>query len=405
MQSLVLSRALPAALALAGLAAPLDAQVGTETLGLASTSSSATLGSHGTVEDQDLVAKCSSERVGRPWLVSGGWPSFLGDWSGDGRWDVPGDIDALSVIDPWAEPTPADLVFSLLADEGGFEDGDLLRRRADGTIEVWYSEANLRAILGTTSTSVDVDALAIGAQGEIWFSLASDLSASAIGPIADGDVLVIDAQGSLRRAYSEPDLQRIAESARGGALTAILDCIEVCFDPADGVLAFVVQSPSDLDASAIRVDGRFVTGFEEADWGFTSAVELDALTLWRGRCAPAPRLHCTPSALPFGSFGGCTIEGGTPGGLFLLVLGARPGQILAQPALGGFGALLVDEADPVFASFAARWSELLGVFDAQGRAAFPIRGEALLSAPFDLTLQALDLGAWATSTPWVLRMG
>jgi hypothetical protein len=41
----------------------------------------------------------------------------------------------------------------------------------------------------------------------------------------------------------------------------------------------------------------------------------------------------------------------------------------------------------------------------QGRAAFPIRGVALLSAPFDLTLQAVDLGAWAASTPWTLRMG
>ena len=349
---------------LGALSAPAVAQVGSETLGLASPSSTATLGSHGAIEDQDLVAKCASEALGRPWLLAGGWPSFVGDWSGDGRWDTPGDIDALSVLDPGSDLAPSEIVFSLLADEGGFEDGDLLRRRSDGRIEAWLTEADLRTALGTTSTAVDVDALEIGPQQEIWFSLASDLSSSVLGPIADGDVLVIDALQGLRRAYTEADLQRFAETAKGTALSAILDCIALSFDPADGVLAFIVQSPSDIDGSAIRVDGRFVAGFQEADWGFTSAVELDALTLWRGRCSPAPRLRCTPSSLGLGNFGGCTIEGGTPSGLFLLVLGTRLGELRVQPELGGAGALLVDANDPVFLSFAARWNELLGVFDA-----------------------------------------
>jgi hypothetical protein len=410
MQSLALASLVPARLActligIGALSVSASAQAGFETLGLASPTSTSTLGSHGAIEDQDLVAKCASENLGRPWLVAGGWPSFVGDWSGDGRWDVPGDIDALSIIDPWGVAAPSEFVFSLLADEGGYEDGDLLRRNSDGSLEVYYSEANLRAALGTTSIAVDVDALAIGSQQELWFSLASDLSASVLGPIADGDVLVLDVQGNLRRAHSEADLQRFAETAKGTALSAILDCIALSFDPVDGVLAFVVQSPSDIDGSAIRVDGRFVSGFQEADWGFTTAVELDALTFWRGRCSPAPRLRCLPSDLPLGTFGGCTIEGGTPGGLFLLVLGTRVGELRAQPELGGFGALLVDFGDPVFQSFAARWSELLGVFDAQGRAVFPVRGEPLLPAAFDLTLQALDLGAWSASTPWTLRIG
>lgn len=383
----------------------LMAQGGVETLGIVSPTSAATLNGHGTMEDEDLISKCASSAEGRPWLSGEGWGAFLGDWNGDGRWDVPGDIDAFSVIDPWAEPSPSDFVFSLLSDEGGFEDGDLLRRRSDGSLEVWFSEANLRAALGTTSISVDVDALAIGTQSELWFSLASDLSSSVIGPIADGDVLVLDVQQGLRRAYTEADLQRFAEQARGMSLAAILDCIALCFDPADGVLAFIVQSPSDLDGSAIRVDGTMVLGFAESDWGFSSAVEFDALTLWRGRCSPAPRLRCTPSVLPLGSFGGCTIEGGTPNSLFLLLISGSVGTMPLQPRISGFGALLIDPNDALFLGFAARWSEMIGVFDTQGRAAFPVLGTALIPAPFDLAVQAVDLGAWSASTPWTLRIG
>ncbi len=353
--------------------------------------------------DEALIAKCSTASSGAPWLPSAGWRAWLGDMDGDGALDVPGDVDALALIDRTRGVVPSNLVFSFLQNEGPFEDGDLLRRMPDGQILVWLAEATLRQVLGTTTTALDIDAATVLPGSVVAFSLASNLATSAIGAVSDGDILTLDANGVVSVLHSEADLQAMAEAALGGGIGPIGDCIALSQDPTDGTLVFVIQSPSAHDATAIRVSGSTTQGFLEAEWGFSGAAELDALAMYVGSCDVPARLSITPDVVPAQQYFTIDVQGGQAGGLFFLLFGATRGEI-ELPGLTGFSALFIDAGDVIYQTALSGWSELIGRYDSQGSAQFPVHAAALLSMPFDLTFQVLDLQTSAISAPAVITI-
>ena len=101
------------------------------------------------VDDEELVVV--GDGPTRRFLVDQALALHLGDLDGDGLDDEPNDVDALELVAtaPGA-PMIAGVHLSLLQDQGGFKDGDVIRFDPGGPnsgLEVVYSEEHLIAAL------------------------------------------------------------------------------------------------------------------------------------------------------------------------------------------------------------------------------------------------------------------
>ncbi len=135
----------------------------------------------------------------RPFLPRSAQWAYLGDADADGRYadasegSPGGDIDCLFVRNavPIAAPfNPRDVFISKEGDAdmaSGFEDGDVFRY-ANGGIEVFMTEAQLRTALGVVSASVDLNALCQTAAGDLYLSISLD-----VAPYTDEDLIHIPA--------------------------------------------------------------------------------------------------------------------------------------------------------------------------------------------------------------------
>lgn len=260
--------------------------------------------------DTDLLVAGGSGEV-RPHFMEGHFLAATGF--------VPSDIDAFARR-PGSTPGRADsYVFSLLSNEGGFEDGDVLHLNADGGVTVFLLEEDLAAAMGVPGTNIDVDAVTFDDQGRLLFSLSSDVNVAPLFAL-DGDVLRLEPSlAGVTKFLSEADVQARVDQANG-ATSAILDVQALDWVGTD--LHVAVQSPSAIDGAVIRVTGTPAIVIGEAAMGL-GGEEIDALCSLRAGDDLASLQMSETLGLP-----------GDP--LHVEVFGA-PGETYAVLPSGGFG--------------------------------------------------------------------
>jgi hypothetical protein len=354
------------------------------------------------VRDQDLVG----HGAGEPATVS--WPSetlslFVGDIDGDGLFEELGDVDALH--DAGSGPTAeAGLYLSLLSDQDGFSDGDVLRLSPGGT-EVFLSEDAFVAAIGSVDGQIDIDAFHLDADGTILFSLAEDeesttLSGDDAGKIRDGAILEWTAT-TISVLHTESEVELMVELALGAAVS-IGDTKGISRDPSSGEILFSVQSPSAHDASVFSTAGGGVllSGHEESDFGFTSAAEIDALSVAASQFASLTVSSGRPQA---GEVLTVSLSGAEPGSLWIVLASLGLLDAPSLPLMGWGG--LVLEQDALLGAMlnAAPWLVIVPNGMGDGNLVMPL-GIAL--QPADVVVQAVAPGPLPkASNPLVLELG
>ncbi len=361
----------------------------------------------GSAEDEELVLVDSSGAPPRFFLNDQTLAFYLGDRNGDGLMDEPNDIDALEIV-PVAsgQPMIAGVYFSLLTDQSGLKDGDVLRFTpggVNGGVEVVFSETFLVAAVAANDGNVDVDGMALAPDGTLLFSLAED---EATGPnsviVQDGSVLALPAGGTQASVlYTEAQVEVMAQKAMGGSSVIGdvrgLECL-------NSDVLFMVQSPSAHDATVFSTagGGTVYAGLVEAALGFGNDVEADALALCDG--LPFPCLELDFIQAQGGDPLAVSVTGLTPASPFLLVVSgvARPaGSGLALP---GFGVLALETFDPLFLAGIQNAPALLGVSDGAGAGVYTGTAPTGGGSAYDVAMQVLDVASGRISNPILLEV-
>ena len=354
----------------------------------------------GPVRDEDLVLHPS----GGVSVVT--WPAeTLALLTGDGgapKYPAFNDIDALH--DAGAGPTAdAGLYFSLVTDEAGFLDGDVIRAGPGGAA-VFRGEADFVGATGALDGNVDIDAFQLDSDGSLLFSFADNegssfLSGDVPGQVADGDILYWLAGSPVANILlTESQVDAIVSAALGTS-TKVTDVTGLARDPGTGAILFSVQSPTPNDASVFDELGHLVAGHAEADFGFGGSPELDALSVARSRF---PALRASKGAPQPGEMVTLSIVEAVPGSLLacFAAFDLAPGG----PEAPGWGGLAL-EPDGLFAATWAMSGLFLGVADGAGAASADFEVPAGL-APTDFVLQPLEVGlSLRLGNPLVLETG
>lgn len=304
------------------------------------------------VGDGDLVAVEAGQPVE---------PHFLGGHFLATTGFTPGDIDAFTRLTGPRAGSAESFVFSLLSNEGGFLDGDVLVLTPGSGAALLVSELDLAVALGMPGENIDVDALTYDDQGRILFSLTTDHVSSLLGSVADGDVLRLEAGfAGVTRTLSESDVQARFTLATGLA-DAILDV--QALEWAGGELWCAVQSPSRHDGSVVRLEGTPAVVIDENALGLGGA-EIDALgPLRTGDELPCFRI-AQSEALP-----GDTIHveaHGTPNSVLLVLMAGRSGYVDFS-RFAGFGGWYLDRSDPWLRGLMATGHVPVAVLDGVGQ--------------------------------------
>ena len=283
------------------------------------------------VTDTDLVAVGG----GKPVL-----PDFMGGHFQATCGFTPTDIDAVTRF-PGTRPGRLEsLVFSLLSNEGGFLDGDILGLAPGGGTALLVSELDLANAMGAPGANIDVDALTYDDQGRLLFSLFSDQTGTSLGTILDGDILRLElAFAGVTRILSESDVQARVTQATG-TVSAILDVQAI--EWAGGSLWAAVQSPSNLDGAVIQLNGTPQVIIDEAGMGLGGS-EIDALAEMRtGDEIPCFQMSLD-QALP-GDMVHIDVHGDPNSILMVLMAGNTGFRDFSR--FPGFGAWYLDGFDP-----------------------------------------------------------
>jgi hypothetical protein len=374
---------------------------------IASTTSDSRLPQDSICRNEELLRRDLQDSWPRVAVTQQSWMSFLGDMDGDGLFDFPAGIDAVSLLPPVApaEPSLVDLWFSSDRDFLGFKDGDILRLSPLGGVELVYSEVSLHATLQPTSGSIDIDALYVLEPKVLLISLANNLTATNLGDIKDGDILEWNPSAQTVTIFArEADVQNWVDTATGGS-SAIGDLKSLSMLPGTPHLAFTVQAPTAMDASVFSNEngGTLVQSWQESDWAFQESTELDALSFVPEEfrqpivlstdvayVQPQSRIklrmhHATPGAQLRGIAGTTfTIQS---------QLNGHAGVAVVNPFVGASRNWPAANQAPLFA-------------DASGSAAYDAVLPSLPAGAAFLTLwcQALDSQSQGWSTPIVLRL-
>lgn len=372
---------------------------------LASPSADTVLSADPLCQDMELMRFASGDAWARLWLPEGGWHALLGDADRNGTFDAPAGIDALGwdSVATTGSRSVLNLWFSTDSDFLGFKDGDVLRVNLSGAVEVVYAEDDMRLALGT-SAAFDLDAIERDAAGLLWFSLRDAISASNLGAIEDGDVLVYDpAAGSVWIHATEAQVQAWVDAALPGA-GALGDLKSLAFDPLGGALVFTIQSPSSADASVFSAAGGgiLLPDFEEARWGFLQSTELDALTLTLDAPTQPPVLTADAEVVMTAQTFGLNIRHATPNGFLYGLVGSARKLVATQR--GGFGYAAFDPAGPTRTWPSPQSGSMQA--DASGAVTTSFTAPALPPghAALDLVFQAWDISGAQLSTPVLVRV-
>jgi len=332
-----------------------------------------------TIDDASIVT-APGPGVPRPCFFEGHWQATIGF--------VPGDVDGFARR-PGATPgSAASIAFSLLSNEGGFLDGDVLGLAPGGGVEVIVPESRIVAALGVPGANIDLDAIDFDSTDGLLFSLQSDLVGTTVGTVLDGDVLLLHQDDRVTVELTEADVQACFTVATGSnAAIGDVQAIE-CYS---GEIWVAVQAPSSYDGAVLSCGGVPRILLDEAAMGLGGA-ELDALSEVRPG-DDVPVLTFSPQAASAGSV--LRVEGyGRPSSILVGVMGGASGyQRSARP---GFGAWYIDPNDPWLAAVLAS-PPVYAVLDAQGRfgaswALPPVAVSGLgFGGELGWTFQALDL--------------
>ncbi len=304
------------------------------------------------VGDGDLVTVQAGQPVA-PFFAGGHFQATCGF--------IPGDVDAFTRL-PGSRPGSAgSIVFSLLSNEGGFLDGDILVLANGGGASLLVSELDLATALGASGTSIDVDALTYDGQGRILFSLTDNLLSSTLGTVLDGDILRLEpGLAGVTHMLVEAEIQARFTLATG-LTDAILDL--QALEWANGELWVAVQSPSRHDGSILAIEGTPHVVFDENDMGLAGA-EVDAL----GDLRPGDEIPVCRISPDFALPGDVVhIETrGRPGAVLVVFMAGRSG-FLNVARFPGFGGLYLDRLDPWLNALLAAHRLPLVVLDGAGK--------------------------------------
>jgi hypothetical protein len=261
-----------------------------------------------------------------------------------------GDIDALARR-PGSTPGAAgSIAFSLLSNVGTFLDGDVLALADGGGAEVVVSEKVFTAGLGVADGSIDIDAMAWDAQGRLHVSLQSDVAGTTIGDLQNGDILRLEADGSLKRVLTEMDIEEKLVLATGS--TASVGDVHG-LDIVNGEAIVTIQSPSEFDGAVLDCGQSPKLLLTEAGAGLGGA-ELDAL-MAVDDADLLPTVRFETDSAPTGATLHVEFEG-EPGGGLLVLWSGNAGHV---PFFGpGFGAWHVDAAARAFGRERLLWDRL-----------------------------------------------
>ncbi|MCZ6596301.1 MAG: hypothetical protein O7B99_01535 [Planctomycetota bacterium] len=361
---------------------------------VSTTSDVAAAPQHPAIDDADLTAVGGAtapliQMAAGHWLAAAGF--------------APSDIDGLGRRFGEAPGSHRSFAFSLLSNEAGFLDGDILGLQDGGGVEVLVAEATLVAAMGAAGANVDVDAVAFDASGRLHFSLQADLDGTLFGLVEDGDVLRLEPDGSAVVVLTEADVaQKLFEAT--GSLAAIGDVLGIDVT-AGGEIRVVVQSPSAYDGAVLFCGATGALVLDEDGVGLGGA-ELDALM----EVEPADELPVVridpPSAAP-----GSSILVEFQGEPSAVLLGFPAGTAAYVPSdrVFGFGAFYLDPLDPWLGSALAFTSSWTVGLDATGKAALtyvlPLGVEGIgMGGETGWTFQVIDAATLELSAPFRVRM-
>jgi hypothetical protein len=341
------------------------------------------------VLDGDMVTVQASQPVA-PFFAGGHFQATCGF--------VPGDIDAFTRLPGSRAGRAGSIVFSLLSNEGGFLDGDVLVLASGGGASLLVSELDIATALGASGVSIDVDALTFDGQGRILFSLTDNLSASVLGPLSDGDILRLEPGPAVTLVFSEGDVQTRFTQATG-MTDAILDT--QALEWANGELWVAVQSPSRHDGSIIAIEGTPHIVTDENDLGLGGA-ELDAL----GDMRPGdeiPAFHLSAELAFPGDLLHVEVRG-RPGAKLVVLMGGGFGYV-SVARFPGFGGVYIDRLDPWLNALLVGRALPLIVLDGAGKFSRDFRLPAGtefgtgLAAELGWTFQLMDFDTKEFSAP------
>jgi hypothetical protein len=275
---------------------------------------------------------------------------------------APTDVDALGRRPGSTPGHYGSLAFSIIANEGGVLDGDVLGLAPGGGVTVLVPESTLVTGLGASGANVDLDALDWDDGGRLLFSLQSDLSGTALGTVQDGDVLRLEADGSVSLSLAEGQVGAKLAAATGLS-GSIGDVQGVTWSA--GELWVAVQSPSAHDGSVLACGAQPAIVADEASLGLGGA-ELDALLVAVPGDAGV-RLEIRPGSGAPGAPVTAEVSGGSPGGMQLVLISGGAGWREFGVAVG-FGAFALDPLDPYLATWLTGAALPLVMLDAAGAA-------------------------------------
>lgn len=356
------------------------------------------------ISDTEIL-RLSPGGPAQPCLNLAALRTYFGDRNNDGTLDEPNDIDAIDFVETPGLPVPCGLTFSLLADQAGFKDGDVLRfdPTAPGTVQVVFSEAFLVQALEVVDGNLDVDALAFGDDGTMYFSLAEDeLLGVAQVVMQDDDAAMLPPGAVKALSFLPGTVFEAAASHALGKSVAIGDLRGLEIDGGD--VLFQIQSPSDQDGSVFSTKngGMLVAGFEEAKLGFAENVETDALAYAPTQAFPV--LTATPTKPASGAPTTLTIRGLTPAQPFVVLAAQALAPSGVAAVLPGFGALVLDPADPLFLASLTSLPALIGVASPVGDGAFTALAPGAFGTPLDVAVQIVELQTSRVSNPVVVEI-
>lgn len=272
----------------------------------------------------------------------------------------PTDIDAVTRVPGTVPGSAASLAFSLLSNEGGVLDGDVVVFDGAGGLRTLVSEDDLLTALARTDADVDVDALAFDDAGDLLFSLHGSLDDSSVGAVEDGDVLKLDGSGALTRLLTEAEVQTRFTAATGST-AAVGDVNGLSW--VLGEPWVTTQGPSSWDGAVIGVGTFPVVILDEAQVGLGGA-ELDAISYARVG-DEIPSFVIDRSAASGGDSFQATLSG-APGSAHVVLFSGATGHV-TSPLAAGWGTLVQDQSDPWFQMTFADLAASFVVLDAVGR--------------------------------------
>ncbi len=330
------------------LAAPAAAQ---QPRVVVSTTDDVTAGVPFTIGDGELVAAAGGAAV-QPYFMEGHFQATCGF--------APTDIDAFTRRPGSTPGSAGSIAFSLLSNEGGFLDGDIVVLATGGGAALLISELDLANALGAPGANFDVDALTYDDQGRVLFSLQADQAGTALGTILDGDILRLEVGFSaVTLVLSEADVQTRFTAATG-LNDAILDVQAI--EWANGNLWAAVQSPTSQDGSVIQLSGTPAIIVDESAMGVGGA-EIDAL----GEMRPGDEIPCFRMSLVDALPGDrIHVEAHGPANGLLMVLMSGQTGYRSFTRFPGFGGWYLERNDPWFQAIAAAHAVTFVTLDGNG---------------------------------------